>query len=167
MERRPCTDVPVTGGMYVPRYTQLNLDADTAKAMVQAADLGTNIQRLYQHELYFRTKGSKGERLNSVDLERLYQNMSVWLWNDTKYRYEEGKEDELGFKTFTEFLNCYANDAYAGGTKCSADLKKSLVDNNMIYGDGSSKAGMMNPSYPLNYMEKPLTRLMLGRSGGI
>ena len=24
----------------------LNLDADTAKAMVQAADLGTNIQRL-------------------------------------------------------------------------------------------------------------------------
>ncbi|MEN1500868.1 hypothetical protein AAIH24_31135, partial [Pseudomonas aeruginosa] len=68
------------------------------------------------------------------------------------------------FKTFTEFLNCYANDAYAGGTKCSADLKKSLVDNNMIYGDGSSKAGMMNPSYPLNYMEKPLTRLMLGRS---
>lgn len=42
--------------------------------------------------------------------------------------------------------------------------EKSLVDNNMIYGDGSSKAGMMNPSYPLNYMEKPLTRLMLGRS---
>ncbi len=37
--------------MYVPRYTQLNLSADTAKAMVQAADLGTNIQRLYQHEL--------------------------------------------------------------------------------------------------------------------
>ncbi|MDB6982272.1 SslE/AcfD family lipoprotein zinc metalloprotease, partial [Escherichia coli] len=68
LERRPGTDVPVTGGMYVPRYTQLNLDADTAKAMVQAADLGTNIQRLYQHELYFRTKGSKGERLNSVDL---------------------------------------------------------------------------------------------------
>ncbi|HHX5351470.1 TPA: lipoprotein metalloprotease SslE [Escherichia coli] len=164
LEYRPGTGVPVTGGMYVPQYTQLSLNADTAKAMVQAADLGTNIQRLYQHELYFRTKGSKGERLNSVDLERLYQNMSVWLWNDTKYRYEEGKEDELGFKTFTEFLNCYANDAYDGGTKCSAELKKSLVDNNMIYGESSGKAGMMNPSYPLNYMEKPLTRLMLGRS---
>lgn len=68
--------------MYVPRYTQLNLSADTAKAMVQAADLGTNIQRLYQHELYFRTNGRKGERLSSVDLERLYQNMSVWLWNE-------------------------------------------------------------------------------------
>lgn len=128
LEYRPGTGVPVTGGMYVPQYTQLSLNADTAKAMVQAADLGTNIQRLYQHELYFRTNGRKGERLSSVDLERLYQNMSVWLWNDTSYRYEEGKNDELGFKTFTEFLNCYANDAYAGGTKCSADLKKSLVD---------------------------------------
>ncbi len=61
-------------------------------------------------------------------------------------------------------LNCYANDAYAGGTKVLRRSEKSLVDNNMIYGDGSSKAGMMNPSYPLNYMEKPLTRLMLGRS---
>lgn len=163
LEYRPGTNVPVTGGMYVPRYTQLNLSADTAKAMVQAADLGTNIQRLYQHELYFRTNGRKGERLNSVDLERLYQNMSVWLWNKIEYRYESGKEDELGFKTFTEFLNCYANDAYDGGTQCSAELKQSLIDNKMIYGEGS-KAGMMNPSYPLNYMEKPLTRLMLGRS---
>lgn len=152
--------------MYVPRYTQLNLSADTAKAMVQAADLGTNIQRLYQHELYFRTNGRKGERLSSVDLERLYQNMSVWLWNEIEYSYDSSKEDELGFKTFTEFLNCYANDAYTKGTLCSAELKQSLIDNKMIYGEGS-KAGMMNPSYPLNYMEKPLTRLMLGRSGGI
>lgn len=163
LEYRPGTNVPVTGGMYVPRYTQLNLSADTAKAMVQAADLGTNIQRLYQHELYFRTNGRKGERLSSVDLERLYQNMSVWLWNKIEYRYENDKDDELGFKTFTEFLNCYANNAYTKGTLCSAELKQSLIDNKMIYGEGS-KAGMMNPSYPLNYMEKPLTRLMLGRS---
>ncbi|WP_141223661.1 DUF4092 domain-containing protein, partial [Escherichia coli] len=67
LEYRPGTGVPVTGGMYVPQYTQLSLNADTAKAMVQAADLGTNIQRLYQHELYFRTNGRKGERLSSVD----------------------------------------------------------------------------------------------------
>lgn len=153
LEHRPGTGVPVTGGMYVPRYTQLNLSADTAKAMLQAADLGTNIQRLYQHELYFRTNGRKGERLSSVDLERLYQNMSVWLWNDTEYRYENDKDDELGFKTFTEFLNCYANNAYTKGTQCSAELKQSLVDNKMIYGESSGKAGMMNPSYPLNYME--------------
>ncbi|MFX5793854.1 hypothetical protein ABTD98_22565, partial [Acinetobacter baumannii] len=79
---------------------------------------------------------------SSVDLERLYQNMSVWLWNKIEYRYENDKDDELGFKTFTEFLKCYANNAYSEGTQCSADLKKSLVDNNMIYGDGSSKAGM-------------------------
>ncbi len=165
LEYRPGTNVPVTDGMYVPRYTQLSLNADTAKAMVQAADLGTNIQRLYQHELYFRTNGRKGERLSSVDLERLYQNMSVWLWNEIEYSYDSSKEDELGFKTFTEFLNCYANDAYTGGTQCSDELKKSLVDNNMIYGEKSvNKAGMINPSYPLNYMEKPLTRLMLGRS---
>ncbi|MEE6890418.1 lipoprotein metalloprotease SslE [Escherichia coli] len=164
LEHRPGTNVPVTGGMYVPRYTQLNLSADTAKAMVQAADLGTNIQRLYQHELYFRTNGRKGERLSSVDLERLYQNMSVWLWNEIEYSYDSSKEDELGFKTFTEFLNCYANNAYTKGTQCSAELKQSLVDNKMIYGENSGKAGMMNPSYPLNYMEKPLTRLMLGRS---
>ncbi len=38
------------------------------------------------------------------------------------------------------------------GTLCSAELKQSLIDNKMIYGEGS-KAGMMNPSYPLNYME--------------
>lgn len=151
--------------MYVPRYTQLNLSADTAKAMVQAADLGTNIQRLYQHELYFRTNGRKGERLSSVDLERLYQNMSVWLWNEIEYSYDSSKDDELGFKTFTEFLNCYANDA-TPKVRQPAELKQSLIDNKMIYGEGS-KAGMMNPSYPLNYMEKPLTRLMLGRSGGI
>ena len=124
LEYRPGTKVPVTGGMYVPQYTQLNLSADTAKAMVQAADLGTNIQRLYQHELYFRTNGRKGERLSSVDLERLYQNMSVWLWNKIEYRYENDKDDELGFKTFTEFLNCYANDAYAGGTQVFCMISK-------------------------------------------
>lgn len=163
LEYRLSTGGPVTGGMYVPQYTQLSLNADTAKAMLQAADLGTNIQRLYQHELYFRTNGRKGERLSSVDLERLYQNMSVWLWNEIEYSYDSSKDDELGFKTFTEFLNCYANDAYTKGTLCSAELKQSLIDNKMIYGEGS-KAGMMNPSYPLNYMEKPLTRLMLGRS---
>ncbi len=49
--------------------------------------------------------------------------MSVWLWNKIEYRYENDKDDELGFKTFTEFLNCYANDAYTGGTQCSDELK--------------------------------------------
>lgn len=130
--------------------------------MVQVVDLGINIQCLYQYEFYFRINGCKGECLSSVDLECLYQNMLVWLWNDMSYCYEEGKNDELGFKMFIEFLNCYVNDVYVGGIKCFVDLKKLLVDNNMIYGDGSSKVGMMNLSYLFNYMEKLLICLMLG-----
>ncbi|MEC6822340.1 SslE/AcfD family lipoprotein zinc metalloprotease [Photobacterium piscicola] len=168
LEYRPGTGIATDGGMHTPRYQELDLNEATAKAMVKAADLGTNIERLYQHELYFRTKGKQGERLNSVDLNRIYQNMTVWLWNNLDYRYESGvNKDELGFKRFTEFLNCYGDKA-PSQTTCSAELSKSLVDNNMIYGANSDVnaeyQGWMNPSYPLNYMEKPLTRLMLGRS---
>ncbi|WP_283392992.1 SslE/AcfD family lipoprotein zinc metalloprotease [Photobacterium phosphoreum] len=168
LEYRPETGIATDGGMYTPRYQELDLNEATAKAMVKAADLGTNIERLYQHELYFRTKGKQGERLNSVDLNRIYQNMTVWLWNDLDYRYESGvNNDELGFKRFTEFLNCYGDTADSQ-TACSAELGQSLVDNNMVYGAKSDVnadyQGWMNPSYPLNYMEKPLTRLMLGRS---
>lgn len=168
LEYRPGTGIAIDGGMHTPRYQELDLNEATAKAMVKAADLGTNIERLYQHELYFRTKGHKGERLNSVDLNRIYQNMTVWLWNDLDYRYESGvNNDELGFKRFTEFLNCYGDKA-PSQTTCRAELGQSLVDNNMVYGSNSDVnagyQGWMNPSYPLNYMEKPLTRLMLGRS---
>ncbi|PSU74540.1 Accessory colonization factor AcfD [Photobacterium phosphoreum] len=168
LEYRPGTGIATDGGMYTPRYQELDLNEATAKAMVKAADLGTNIERLYQHELYFRTQGHQGERLNSVDLNRIYQNMTVWLWNDLDYRYESGlNNDELGFKRFTEFLNCYGDNA-PSQTACSAELGQSLVDNNMVYGANSDVnaeyQGWMNPSYPLNYMEKPLTRLMLGRS---
>ena len=168
LEYRPGTGIAIDGGMYTPRYQELDLNEATAKAMVKAADLGTNIERLYQHELYFRTKGKQGERLNSVDLNRIYQNMTVWLWNDLDYRYESGvNNDELGFERFTEFLNCYGDNA-PSQTTCSAELGQSLVDNNMVYGANSDVnveyQGWMNPSYPLNYMEKPLTRLMLGRS---
>lgn len=159
LEQREGSGIPVTGGMYVPRYTLLSLDEQTAKAMVKAADLGTNIERLYQHEIYFRTKGKEGTRLSSVDLERLYQNMSVWLWNDQKYTYDDEANDDLGFKTFTEFLACYTNNKEGSGSTCPSELKKSLEDNGMLESDGK-----LNPSYPLNYMEKPLTRLMLGRS---
>ncbi|SJZ68132.1 SslE/AcfD family lipoprotein zinc metalloprotease [Photobacterium toruni] len=168
LERRPGNGIKLTGTMYRPIYSELDLNEATAKAMVKAADLGTNIERLYQHELYFRTKGHQGERLNSVDLNRIYQNMTVWLWNDLDYSYESGvNKDELGFKRFTEFLNCYGDEADSQ-TVCSPELAQSLADNNMVYGANSDVnteyQGWMNPSYPLNYMEKPLTRLMLGRS---
>lgn len=165
LEYRPGNGIQVTGGMFIPRYTELDLGDTQARAMIKAADLGTNIERLYQHELYFRTKGKLGDRLSSVDLNRIYQNMSVWLWNNLDYRYESGVEDELGFKRFTQFLNCYSDDRAGGGTSCPADLKLQLLGNQMILGEDQGQyAGYMNPSYPLNYMEKPLTRLMLGRT---
>ncbi len=165
LEYRPGNGIPVTGGMFVPRYTELDLGDDQARAMVKAADLGTNIERLYQHELYFRSKGQKGERLSSVDLSRIYQTMSVWLWNNLDYRYDANTEDELGFKRFTEFLNCYSDNRTGGGTFCPEELKQQLLNHKMIWGDDQGQyKGYMNPSYPLNYMEKPLTRLMLGRT---
>ncbi|MDP6574888.1 MAG: SslE/AcfD family lipoprotein zinc metalloprotease [Candidatus Peribacteraceae bacterium] len=148
---------------FVPKYTELFLGKDEAKAMIKAADLGTNIQHLHKHELYFRSKGKKGIRLSSVDVNRIYMNMTVWLWNDIDFRYDSTKEDELGFKAFTEYLNCYTNDQHGSGTACPSSLKKELTDNNMIHGSGTY-ANMLNPGYPINYMEKPLTRLMLGRS---
>ncbi|MGF1724741.1 SslE/AcfD family lipoprotein zinc metalloprotease [Photobacterium nomapromontoriensis] len=165
LEYRPGNGVPVTGGMYVPAYTELSLGDAEARAMVKAADLGTNIELLFQHERYFRSGGKQGERLSSVDLNRIYQNMTVWLWNNLDYRYEAGKDDELGFERFTQYLNCYTNNQAQGGTECPIALKNHLVSLNMVYGeDDADYIGMVNPSYPLNYMEKPLTRLMLGRS---
>lgn len=165
LEYRPGNGIPLTGGMARPIYTTLDLGTEEAKAMIKAADLGTNIERLYQHERYFRTGGKQGERLSSVDLNRIYSNMSVWLWNDLDYRYQSGIDDELGFERFTQFLNCYTENQGAIGTQCPEELGKQLIDMGMVFGDNDSQySGMMNPSYPLNYMEKPLTRLMLGRS---
>lgn len=165
LEYRPGNGIPVTGTLYIPRYTELDLGDAQAKSMIKAADLGTNIERLYQHEVYFRTKGKQGERLSSVDLNRIYQNMTVWLWNDLDYRYESSAQDELGFKRFTQFINCYSDNRAGGGTSCPVELKQQLIGNKMILGEGEGEyAGYMNPSYPLNYMEKPLTRLMLGRT---
>ncbi|MBY5979170.1 SslE/AcfD family lipoprotein zinc metalloprotease [Ferrimonas balearica] len=165
LEYRPGNDIDVTGGMFVPRYTELDLGDAQARAMVKAADLGTSIERLYQHERYFRSEGKQGQRLSSVDLNRLYQNLSVWLWNDLDYRYDDTLDDELGFERFTQFLNCYSDDRAGGGTRCPAELRAELVAQGMVWGDEAGEyAGQLNPDYPLNYMEKPLTRLMLGRS---
>ncbi|MDD9176369.1 SslE/AcfD family lipoprotein zinc metalloprotease [Aliivibrio sp. S2TY2] len=165
LEYRPGNGIPLTGGMYIPAYTELNLGEAEAQAMVKAANLGVNIESLYQHERYFRTEGAEGVRLSSVDVNRIYQNMTVWLWNNLAYRYESAADDELGFERFTQFLNCYTSDKALGNTTCPDDVKATLSRLNMVYGsDKGVYSGKMNPSYPLNYMEKPLTRLMLGRS---
>ncbi|KIF48788.1 sugar ABC transporter substrate-binding protein [Vibrio owensii 47666-1] len=133
-------------------------------SMVKAANLGTSIQALADHELYYRTGGRQGTRLPITELNQTYDNLSTWLWNNNNYRFELGaSQDELGFKRLVQFMNCYTNNTYGGNTECPADLKTTLVANNMIIGEGELE-GFVNPSYPLNYQEKPLTRIMLGRS---
>lgn len=132
-------------------------------SMIKAANLGTNIQALADHELYYRTSGEKGIRLSLNELNQTYDNMSVWLWNNNDYRFVSDVQDELGFKRLVQYMNCYTDNTYGGNAACPEDLKETLVSNDMIYGAGDL-SGYMNPSYPLNYQEKPLTRIMLGRS---
>ncbi|WP_462054333.1 hypothetical protein, partial [Vibrio cholerae] len=47
LEYRPGNSIPITGGLYVPRYTDIKLGESEANAMVKAANLGTNIHALY------------------------------------------------------------------------------------------------------------------------
>ncbi|MGR5239080.1 SslE/AcfD family lipoprotein zinc metalloprotease [Vibrio alfacsensis] len=132
-------------------------------SMVKAANLGTNVQALADHELYYRTEGKQGTRLPITELNQTYDNLSTWLWNNNNYRFESETQDELGFKRLVQYMNCYTNDTYGGNAECPTDLKTTLITNNMIIGEGELE-GFVNPSYPLNYQEKPLTRIMLGRS---
>ena len=152
-----------TRGTYArPDFTRYPINNDVVEAMVKAANLGDNITALYNHELYYRTKASQGARLASAELNAVYDNLSIWLWNNEQYMFENELQDELGFKTLVEFLNCYTSNTHAPNTaeaQCPTALKQSLLANNMLHANGE-----LNPSYPLNYMEKPLTRIMLGRS---
>ncbi|XNM57443.1 hypothetical protein ACLK1S_18355 [Escherichia coli] len=73
--------------------------------MVQAADLGTNIQRLYQHEPHFRTNGRKGERLSSVDCTSVPEHVGLAVETiRAAIVMKKAKMTSWGFKTFTEFL---------------------------------------------------------------
>ncbi|MGL5947454.1 MAG: SslE/AcfD family lipoprotein zinc metalloprotease, partial [Aeromonas sp.] len=58
-----------------------------------------------------------------------------------------------------EFLNCYSNDQHGGNSPCAPQLREKLVNHGFLHANGE-----LNPSYPLNYQEKPLTRIMLGRA---
>lgn len=151
-----------------PYFTRYSV---TAGSLAKAANIGEALERLFWHEVYYRTGGKKdsngkpippkGERLSSADLEQTYGNLTAWLWNDNQYEYvpDAAMEDGVGFELLTNFLNCYTNDKHDGGNSCSDDLGRMLLE----YGMVNSK-GELEPSYPLNFKEKPLTRMMLGRS---
>ncbi|MGS0679794.1 SslE/AcfD family lipoprotein zinc metalloprotease [Shewanella sp. 125m-7] len=149
-----------TGSTYFrPRFTRYEISPEVVTTMVKAANLGANVDKLYQHEIYYRSKGAEGTRLSLNELNQTYDNLSVWLWNDEQYQYVSGSQDELGFKKATEFLNCYTSDLHQPDNACSAETRAKLHSYNML-----TENEELNPSYPLNYQEKPLTRIMLGRS---
>ncbi|EGU31875.1 inner membrane lipoprotein [Vibrio sp. N418] len=156
----------VRGNYHRPDFDRYEISQTVVDSMVKAANLGSNFNALYHHELYYRTKGTQGKRLSSAELNQTFDNLSIWMWNDNPYRFETNIQDELGFKQAVQFLNCYTGGQHQQDTEealCPVDLKASLISNGMIHGEGEL-SGQMNPSYPLNYMEKPLTRIMLGRS---
>lgn len=156
----------VRGNYHRPDFDRYEVSERVVDSMVKAANLGANFTALYNHEIYYRTQGKQGQRLSAAELNQTYDNLSIWMWNDNPYRYETGIQDELGFKKAVQFLNCYTNGNHQAGlveAACPVELKQSLISNGMIHGEGELN-GQMNPSYPLNYMEKPLTRIMLGRS---
>ncbi|NLS14544.1 SslE/AcfD family lipoprotein zinc metalloprotease [Vibrio sp. SM6] len=141
-------------------FDRYEISSDTIAALVKSSNLGDNVEALYHHEMYYRTKGAQGTRLSETQLNQTYDSLSVWMWNDNNYGYDGSHHhDELGFQTAVEFLNCYTSNAHGQGASCPAELKASLESLSMLHANGE-----LNPSYPLNYMEKPLTRIMLGRS---
>lgn len=166
IETRDGDGITVRGNYGRADFDRYEVSESVVKSMVKAANLGSNFTALYNHEIYYRTKGEQGTRLSKTELNQTYDNLSIWMWNDNPYRYDNLVQDELGFKQAVQFLNCYTDDKHQADTEeasCPAEIKASLIANNMIHGEGEL-AGQMNPSYPLNYMEKPLTRIMLGRS---
>ncbi|MGN2671241.1 SslE/AcfD family lipoprotein zinc metalloprotease [Aliivibrio fischeri] len=173
IERREGNGIPLSKTIYpgatdmVQAFARLPMSKDVSNAMIEAANMGTNLTDLYQHELYYRTGGKEGVRLSGIDVDRIYNNLSAWMWNNEQYRYDSSTKDEFGHKTVVEFLNCYSNNTYGNPSSdnvigCPEELKAEMLAKGfLVTVDGVNK---LNPSYPLNYMEKPLTRMMLGRS---
>ncbi|EPP5334433.1 SslE/AcfD family lipoprotein zinc metalloprotease [Vibrio harveyi] len=159
IEVRKGHGIPSRGNHHRPDFTRYEMSPEVVDSMVKAANLGANIDRLFSHELYYRSKGEIGERLSQAELTSTYDNLSVWLWNDEQYEYKQDVQDELGFKRAVEILNCYTNNTHQGGSACGQETQEQLAKWSMI-----TESGELNPSYPLNWMEKPLTRMMLGRS---
>ncbi len=159
IEVRSGHGIPSFGNHHRPNFTRYPMSPEVVEGMVKAANLGANIDKLFSHEVYYRSKGKEGVRLSQADLTATYDNLSIWLWNDTQYEYNAEVQDELGFKRLVEMLNCYTDDKHSGGMSCSESTKSDLVKWGLL-----NERSELNPSYPLNWMEKPLTRIMLGRS---
>lgn len=144
-------------------FDRYQVTPDVIDALIKSSNLGDLFTSLYDHELYYRTKGQQGHRLSNTELNQTYDNLGIWMWNDNPYEYDgTHHHDELGFQTMVQFLNCYTNNQHQTNGQdvlCPDDLKQSLIEHKMLETNGE-----MNPSYPLNYTEKPLTRIMLGRS---
>ncbi|CEO39504.1 Accessory colonization factor AcfD [Photobacterium kishitanii] len=158
IETRKGHGIPSFGNYSRTNYERYPMNVEVVDSMVQAANLGANLDKLFAHELYYRTKGQQGKRLSLTELNQTYDNTSVWMWNDEQYRFDGGV-DELGFEKAVEYLNCYTNDQHNGGGVCTTTTRDQLIQHNFI-----TENGELQPSYPLNYQEKPLTRIMLGRS---
>ncbi|WP_404971688.1 SslE/AcfD family lipoprotein zinc metalloprotease [Vibrio campbellii] len=159
IEVREGHGIPSRGNHHRPDFTRYEMSPEVVDSMVKAANLGANIDRLLSHELYYRSKGEIGERLSQAELTSTYDNLSVWLWNDEQYEFNPNVQDELGFERAVEMLNCYTSNEHQGGNVCGQETREQLAKWSMI-----TESGELNPSYPLNWMEKPLTRMMLGRS---
>ncbi|MGL5947447.1 MAG: DUF4092 domain-containing protein, partial [Aeromonas sp.] len=145
IEVRSGHQIAAYGSYHRPNFTRYHINSEILGSMVKAANLGTNVTKLFEHELYYRSKGKAGTRLSSTELQQTYDNFSVWMWNDEPYRYEADLADELGFKTAVEFLNCYSNDQHGGNSPCAPQLREKLVNHGFLHANGE-----LNPSYPLN-----------------
>ncbi|MGR5231134.1 DUF4092 domain-containing protein [Vibrio rotiferianus] len=178
IEYRPGNNIPVSVSTYgagakptsdmTAKFSKLPINEEVTGAMHEAANMGTALVDLYEHELYYRSRSPEaidkgieptGKRLNIIDLERTYNNLKAWMWNAAEYSYNSGMENTFGHKEVVEFLNAYTGNQYGNGGQAPEGMISQMKSLGML-----TDEGLLNPSYPLNYQEKPLTRIMLGRA---
>ncbi|MGL5949375.1 MAG: SslE/AcfD family lipoprotein zinc metalloprotease, partial [Aeromonas sp.] len=131
------------------------INSEVLDALARPRTLGEQLDQLLQHEIYYRSNGSQGARLSSSALQSTFDTLSVRLWNNLDFYTAQGPNDALALT----LLNCYSQNRHAAPFACSTELRSQLFEFGLLTGNDE-----LNPSYPLNYREKPLTRLLLGRS---
>ncbi|MGR5464642.1 DUF4092 domain-containing protein, partial [Photobacterium damselae] len=180
IEKRPGNGIPQARSTYnsggdlgrakdlTAIYQKILIDGkSTTDAMLKSANIGTSLTALYQHELYYRSHGKEGKRLPVVDFNTTFNNVKNWMYTAAPYRYEGenvGVGNKFGHKEVVEFLNCYSGNQYGGQGGLSLTCPDDIFNTMIKYGFLTQNGSEFNPSWPLNYQEKPLTRLMLGRA---